>query len=123
VSSTAAGPQQQPVAERRRPTGLYVAALVVALVLAAVVSHHASPEPDGLERVAEDHGFADAAADHPLEGSPVADYSVRGVGDESLSVGLAGAAGVLLTLLLAGGLLLVLRGGGRRHAGTGTGTG
>jgi hypothetical protein len=94
---------------RRRNLVIHVAGLVVVLVLAGVVSFYASAEPDGLERVAEDHGFADTADDHALDGSPVAGYEVRGVDDERLSVGLAGAAGALVTLVVVGALLAVLR--------------
>lgn len=83
--------------------------LVVSLVLAGVVSAQASSEPDGLERVATDHGFIDSATDSAVAGSPLADYSVAGVHNDRLSVGLAGIIGVLVTALLAFGLFLLLR--------------
>lgn len=89
-------------------------ALLVALVLAGLLSAEASSAPDGLERVAIDEGFADAADDHALGELPTADYGIRGVDDERLSVGLAGALGVAVTFAATGGLLLVLR----RRAGT-----
>jgi hypothetical protein len=38
--------------------------LVVALVLAGVVSRFASSDPDGLTKVSEDHGFAGAGKQH-----------------------------------------------------------
>src|SRR3546814_4253661 len=60
-------------------TWFWVAGLVVTLLLAAGVSQLASSEPDGLERVAEDEGFSDAAEEHDLAGSPLADYGVEGV--------------------------------------------
>jgi hypothetical protein len=94
---------------RRGGTAFYAAGLLVALLLAGVLSSYASSEPDGLERVAEDHGFADQAAEHPLSGSPVADYEVRGVDDDRVSLGLGGIAGVLAVLVVAGALLLALR--------------
>lgn len=86
-----------------------IAALVVAVVLAVVVSGTASSEPDGLERVAIDTGFADAATDHALADLPTADYGIRGVENERLSVGLAGLLGVAVTFAVSGGLFLVLR--------------
>ena len=64
----------------RRSIGLFVlGGLAVALLLAFVVSPWASSEPDGLERVAIDQGFADNATDHATAGSPLADYAVSGV--------------------------------------------
>lgn len=96
-----------------------VAGAVVALAIAGVASYYASSDPDGLERVAEDHGFIGDAAEHGLADSPFADYHIARVGDARLSVGLAGVAGVLATALVAGGgfwLLTRRKGGdGDRH--------
>jgi hypothetical protein len=91
-----------------------VAGAVVALAVAGVASYYASPDPDGLERVAEDQGFIDDATDHGLADSPLADYGIAGVEDARLSVGLAGVVGVLATALVAGGgfWLLARRKGG-----------
>lgn len=83
--------------------------LVVALVVAGVLSGFAADEPDGLERVAIDEGFDEAAEDHALADSPLADYAVGGVEDERLSTGLAGLAGVAITLVVAGGLFYGIR--------------
>lgn len=93
---------------------LVLAGLLLALVLAGGVSYYASASPDGLEKVAEDKGFADRARDHDLADSPVADYSVRGVEDTRLSGGLAGVIGVVVTLAVGGGLFAVV--GRRRRA-------
>lgn len=87
----------------------WLLAAVVALVLAAVVSFYASGDPDGLERVAEDEGFVDAAADHDLGDGPLADYEVEGVDDDRLSVGLAGVVGVVVTLAVGAGLFRLVR--------------
>lgn len=78
--------------------------LVVALVLAGGVSYYASSAPDGLERVAEDVGFADAAEDSAAADSPLSDYGVSGIDDERVSVGLAGVIGVVVVGLVAFGL-------------------
>src|SRR3546814_21067026 len=83
--------------------------LVVTLLLAAGVSQVASSEPDGLERVAEDEGFSDAAEEHDLAGSPLADYGVEGVDDDRLGTALAGGAGVVVTLAVGGGLFWLAR--------------
>ncbi len=85
------------------------AGAVVALVVAGVLSGFASGEPDGLERVAIDQGFNEAAADHALGDSPLADYAVQGVEDERVSTGLAGIIGVAITLAVAGALFYGLR--------------
>lgn len=86
----------------------WIAGLVVTLLVAGIVSGFASSSPDGLERVAEDAGFAHTAADSATAGSPLADYVVGGQ-DGLLSGGAAGIIGVVVTLLLAGGLALLLR--------------
>jgi hypothetical protein len=110
-----------------RQRTFFAVALLVALVLAGVVSGFASSSPDGLEKAAEDTGFAGTAQEHDLAGSPLADYGVKGIEDARLSGGLAGVIGVGVTLAVGGGLFLVLR---RRsspsetvHAGTGAGPG
>ena len=89
---------------------LVLAGLLLALVLAGGVSYYASASPDGLQKVAEDQGFANRATDHELADSPVADYSVRGVDDRRLSGGLAGVIGVVATLAVGGALFAVVRG-------------
>ena len=92
----------------RRRT-FFATALLLAFLIAGVVSGFASSSPDGLERVAEDKGFSDTAREHDLADSPVADYGVQGVPDARLSGGLAGVIGVGVTLALGSGLFLVLR--------------
>ncbi|MFH1330825.1 MAG: PDGLE domain-containing protein [Actinomycetota bacterium] len=83
--------------------------LVVALLVAGVLSGFASGDPDGLERVSIDEGFDETAQDHALADSPLADYAVEGVEDERLSTGLAGIIGVTITLVLSGALFYSIR--------------
>jgi cobalt/nickel transport system permease protein len=93
---------------RKAPIGprpLILAALGVTLAVATVVSQFASGEPDGLERVAVDEGFADTATEHDLGGSPFADYATRGLDDETLSLAVAGGSGAVLCLLVGLGLV------------------
>ena len=92
---------------RRRWVGAGI--LLVALVLAGVVSFYASSSPDGLNRVAEDQGFAHTEETHPSADGPLAGYETKAVDGDRLSGGLAGVAGVLVVLVVAGGLALVLR--------------
>jgi cobalt/nickel transport protein len=80
--------------------------LVVALVLAGVLSYYASASPDGLNRVAADLGFA--SAERASGGGPLAGYEVGGISDSRLSGGLAGVLGCLVVLGLSS-LLFRLR--------------
>jgi hypothetical protein len=82
---------------------------LVALVLAGVVSYYASSSPDGLNRVAEDKGFAATERTHSSDGSPLAGYESKGVDDPRLSKAVAGISGTVLVLVLAGGLTLLVR--------------
>lgn len=90
--------------------GAFIAGgLIVALALAFFVSPSASGEPDGLNKVAIDKGFADTENDHALDDAPTAGYEVRGVDDDRLSTGVAGVVGVTITFAVAGGVLLLVR--------------
>jgi len=72
--------------------------VVVALLLAGVVSRFADSDPDGLTKVSQDHGFA-----HTEKGRDglLGDYS-----------GATGVLGVLVVLGIAGGVTYAVR---RRH--------
>ena len=71
--------------------------LLVAIGLAMLVSGFASGSPDGLNKVAEDHGIAANARQHLFENGPLAGYAVKGVDNERLSTGISGLIGVLVT--------------------------
>lgn len=75
-----------------------VAGLLVGLGLAIGVSPFASGSPDGLEKVSENQGFADAAKDHWFTGGPFADYGFSGIGNEAVGTALSGLVGVLVTM-------------------------
>ncbi len=79
---------------------------VCAAGVAGVLSLAASSQPDGLERVAGDLGFAITGPGSILHGSPLADYAVSGL-DGSLSASMAGLIGLVLTAALAAGLALL----------------
>ncbi len=103
---------------RRVPTVTVVlGGLLVALLLAGIVSYYASSSPDGLNRVAADHGFAETERDHGAADGPLAGYETEGVDNGRLSGGLAGVVGCVVVLAVAGGLVVVLR---RRRADDGT---
>lgn len=67
--------------------------LAVALIV-TFLSPLASGSPDGLERVAEDHGFIDTAEDAPYEIIP--DYLVPSIDNEALATIAAGVIGVAI---------------------------
>lgn len=83
--------------------------LLISALLAGGASFYASSNPDGLEKVATDIGFIDTAKDHANSDSTLADYGVKGVENERLSVGVAGLIGVVATGAFSGGLFLLLR--------------
>lgn len=89
-------------AVRKTALGLGVLALV-----AAGVSFVASASPDGLEYAYEHVGTA--FEEFSLIGSPMPDYVVPGIGNETLAGVLAGIAGVIVTAALAYALLTALR--------------
>ncbi len=81
--------------------------LVLALALAAVVSQFAASAPDGLERAALDSGIEAGAAWY--DDLPLADYAVSGIANPTLSLAVAGGAGVLVTVIVGLGLTAALR--------------
>ena len=85
-------------------TGLLISAL-----LAGGASFYANSNPDGLEKVAEEIGFIDTAKESTNADTALADYGVKGVENERLSVGVAGLIGVVATGAVSGGLFLLLR--------------
>lgn len=94
---------------KTRTATLISIGLLVALLLAAILSFYASGSPDGLERVARDTGFDAAVEDHALADSPFADYGTTGVHNARLSGGLAGIVGVLATFVVAGAIFYVVK--------------
>jgi cobalt/nickel transport protein len=84
---------------RSVPTRVLVAVgVLVALLLAGALSVHASREPDGLQRVADQHGLSDAAGEQ---------RSAPGIMPDNPR--LAAVAGTLLVLVLASGTTVLLR--------------
>jgi cobalt/nickel transport protein len=92
---------------RMRYKTFFLSSLGIAVVMAAVLSPFASPQPDGLNRVAEDLGFTDREQPEPLaQKLPSAKafdgYALRGV-PESVATPLAGVVGVATAFGLAWG--------------------
>jgi cobalt/nickel transport protein len=106
----------------RRPWGFVLGGLLVALLLAGVVSNYASSHPDGLDSSLLRGCTVDATGEitggscpaqrereHELSDSPLADYGVRGLDNDFLATGLSGVLGVLLTFAVGGGAFWLLR--------------
>lgn len=72
----------------------WLAGLVVAAAVVIILAPLASSDPDGLERVAIDTGFAEQGTEAAFEILP--DYSVPLLGDGPLSLVAAGIIGVML---------------------------
>ncbi|MFF5161058.1 energy-coupling factor ABC transporter permease [Streptomyces sp. NPDC000348] len=103
-------PEPAPVpAAARSPRKVWITGLVTSLVLAGFVSFYASADPDGLEKVATDHGIDEKAEEHAAAGSPLADYGVEDVDDARLSGGLAGVIGVGVTVVAGTGVFWAVR--------------
>lgn len=84
--------------------GVWIVGLAIAIVL-AVLSPLASTHPDGLEWVAEQQGFIEAAREAPYELIP--DYVFPGISNEAVATIVAGIVGSLIvfaiTYLVAAG--------------------
>ncbi len=96
----------------RRPVStraFMLGGVVVAFLFAVVISQFAFDSPDGLERVATDQGFAASATDHALDSGIFAEYATAGVGNQTLSLAVAGAAGTAICLLIGLGIFFAVR--------------
>lgn len=82
---------------------------LVAVALAAVVSFYASSQPDGLNKVAIDHGIAANEQESATSDSPLAGYSLTGVADERLGNAAAGLTGLAVTAAVGFGLFHLLK--------------
>lgn len=93
---------------------LFWSGLLAALLIAAFLSPYASPKPDGLERVAIDHGFSGEEKEASWS-TPVSGYEWEGAKDSpALATGVSGVIGVAVTF---GVVVLLLRGLSRRNRG------
>ena len=75
----------------------WIVALAIAIGLATAVAPVASKQPDGLNRVADDHGFASGAT------------TASSYGDSPLTTGLAGFTGTLMVFAVGYGLIRLTR--------------
>ncbi len=90
VSGTAGAPS------RRSMAGFAAAGLAAAVLLVVFVAPLASANPDGLERVAADTGFA-SSAEEPVFGGPLAGYGLAGVESDAVGTVVSGLVGIVVT--------------------------
>jgi ABC-type Fe3+ transport system permease subunit len=88
---------------------LFAVGLLVAIVVAVVVAQFASSNPDGLEYVAEQEGFAETATDHNLADFALADYGENLTDNGGLNTAFAGFIGTLATLAVGYGVFWLAR--------------
>ncbi|MDP2327776.1 MAG: PDGLE domain-containing protein [Dehalococcoidia bacterium] len=100
-----------------RNRSLILVGVAIAVVVAVSSAWLASGDPDGLERVAEDHEFIDTAKDPGYE--ILRDYTIPGVENERLSTALAGIVGIAVVGAIGLGAGVLLR---RRDTGTASDT-
>ena len=83
----------------------WIAGYMIAMAL-VLIAPLASPDPDGLERVAEDKGFIDEGSDAPY--SIIADYVFPGIENETLATILAGWIGVTAMMVIVAGIAYII---------------
>jgi len=80
--------------------------LIIAILLAAILSQFASSYSDGLEKVAETLEFGGTASPEPVMRAPLPNYIIPALGNSGLSTSLAGIIGVLVCFFLPFGFYL-----------------
>ncbi len=90
--------------------GLILTGLGISLFIALFLSPFASPEPDGLEKVAASEGFSGKAQGTQLsKHAPLLDYSFPWVKNEKVSTGLSVMGGTLAIFFIVMGLGRLLK--------------
>lgn len=106
---------------RRFVATLLIVGMLGSALVAGLAGLFASQEPDGLQRVAQEQGFASSEQPSATSDGLLAGYDVDGVENEGLSTSISSAAGLGLTLVLGLGLFWFLSRkptGGAGHSGT-----
>ena len=109
-SVAGAGPTGDRPGSRAPLRAVLVGGAVATALIAGVLSFLASGSPDGLERVAENEGFADSTREHAFGGFALADYGEIG----GIPVGLAGLLGVVITMIIGVAVFRLVRRRSRR---------
>jgi cobalt/nickel transport protein len=83
---------------------LVIAGVIICLVIAVMSPLIASPDPDGLEKSAEDAGVPEVEASYE---SPFPDYTIEGL--DKIGEIAALAIGIIITLIIAYIVAIALR--------------
>lgn len=107
---------------RVKTGGFILAGLLLALLLASVVSNFASGSPDGLDsatlegcttnaegEITGGECMAREAAEHDLGGGPFADYATAGIGNDFLSTAISGVLGVIVVFGIGAGVFWLVK--------------
>jgi len=88
--------------KKKARAGFFVVALLISIGVAFFLSPLASPDPDGLEKVAETLGFDQAQRDGAWHFAPMPEYSF---GESTVLSGMvAGVVGTILVFLFGFGI-------------------
>ncbi|HEY7629003.1 MAG TPA: PDGLE domain-containing protein [Ilumatobacteraceae bacterium] len=91
---------------RKRPSiAVVIAGVLVAALVGFVLAPHASGSPDGLERVAADHGLNSDVRTSAVDNGPLSDYQTTSIDDRTISTGVAALIGIAVTFALSLGLM------------------
>ena len=83
--------------------------ILAAAALVIFIAPNASPNPDGLEKVAADTGIDANVRDHTFAEGPFADYGVTGVDNTWVATWVAGLLGVAVTFVVGVGIVYLVR--------------
>lgn len=84
--------------------------LLIAILVALILSPFASTYPDGLEKVAQKLAFAKKAVSSFARFSPMPEYAIRGISNGKISTAIAGVIGTVITFIVVFGVMKVLLG-------------
>ena len=83
--------------------------LIIALIIAFFLSPLASSLPDGLEKVAHDHGFIVKSEQDTILKSPIPNYAFPGIKNEKMATAISGLLGTVVIFVIGCGLALLLK--------------
>jgi len=83
--------------------------LIIALIVAFFLSPLSSSWPDGLERVAHDHGFMVKGEQGSVFKSPIPDYIFPGLKNEKMATAISGLLGTLVIFGIGYGLACLFK--------------
>jgi cobalt/nickel transport protein len=86
-----------------------VIGLIMAVIVAIFLSPLASSWPDGLEKVAHDHGFIAKSEQGSILKSPIPDYAFPGIKNEKMATAISGLLGTFVIFGIGCGLALLLK--------------